>query len=71
MIRYKSTRQMSIVEFKNALSVKLDKDNRWIKLGNFLPWDSLAGIYYRSLSSDQEAPSIDGQDRHRGKDIQA
>jgi len=61
MIRYKSTRQMSIEEFKTPFQVKLDKENRWVKLGNSLPWDSLAGIYYRSLSSDLGAPSIDAR----------
>ena len=59
MIRYKSTRQMSIEEFKTPFQVKPDKGNRWIKLGNLLPWDAMASIYYRSMSSDQGAPSID------------
>jgi len=61
MIRYKSTRQMSIEEFKTPFQVKLDKENRWVKLGNSLPWDRLAGIYYRSMSSDQGAPAIDAR----------
>ena len=33
IIRYKSTRQMSIEEFKTPFQVKLDKENRWVKLG--------------------------------------
>jgi hypothetical protein len=61
MIRYKSTRQMSIEEFKTPFQIKLDKENRWVKLGNSLPWDRLAGIYYRSLSRDQGAPAIDAR----------
>jgi hypothetical protein len=61
MIGYKSTRQMSIEEFKTPFQVKLDKENRWVKLGNSLPWDRLAGIYYRSMSSDQGAPAIDAR----------
>lgn len=61
MIRYKSTRQMSIEEFKTPFQVKLDKENRWVKLGNSLPWDRLADIYYRSMSSDQGAPAIDAR----------
>jgi len=61
MIRYKSNSQMSIEEFKTPFQIKLDKENRWVKLGNFLPWDRLAGIYYRSMSSDQGAPSIDAR----------
>lgn len=61
MIRYKSTKQMSIEEFKTPFQVKLDKENRWVKLGNSLPWDRLANIYYRTMSSDQGAPAIDAR----------
>ena len=61
MIRYKSTRQLSIEEFKTPFQIKLDKDNRWVKLGNSLPWDRLAGIYYQSMSSDLGAPAIDAR----------
>jgi IS5 family transposase len=61
MIRYKSTRQMSIEEFKTPFQIKLDKGNRWIKLGDSLPWDAMASIYYRSMSSDQGAPAIDAR----------
>src|SRR3990172_4733627 len=59
MIRYKSSRQMTIEEFRTPFKVKLDKANRWIKLGESLPWDALASIYYRSMSSDMGAPAID------------
>jgi len=61
MIRYKSTRQLSIEEFKTPFQIKLDKENRWVKLGSSLPWDSLASIYYSSMSSDQGAPAIDAR----------
>ena len=61
MIRYTSTRQMSIEEFKTPFEVKLDKENRWIKLGNSLPWDAMASIYYRTMSADMGAPAIDAR----------
>ena len=61
MIRYKSSRQMTIEEFRTPFKVKLDKANRWIKLGESLPWDALASIYYRSMSSDMGAPAIDAR----------
>jgi hypothetical protein len=35
--------------------------NRWITLGKSLPWDALANIYYRSMSSDHGAPAIDAR----------
>jgi hypothetical protein len=52
---------MSIEEFRTPFQVKLDKGNRWIKLGDSLPWDAMASIYYRSMSSDQGAPAIDAR----------
>jgi len=61
MIRYKSKSQLSIEEFKTPFQIKMDKGNRWVKLGNALPWDALASIYYRSMSSDQGAPAIDAR----------
>jgi IS5 family transposase len=61
MIRYTSQNQMTIEEFKTPFQVKLDKGNRWIRLGESLPWDALASIYYRSMSPDMGAPAIDAR----------
>jgi len=61
MIRYNSNNQMTIEEFKTPFQVKLDKGNRWIRLGDSLPWDALASIYYRTMSSDMGAPAIDAR----------
>jgi hypothetical protein len=52
---------MTIDEFKTPFQVKLDKGNRWIRLGESLPWDALANIYYRSMSPDMGAPAIDAR----------
>ena len=52
---------MSIEEFKTPFEIKLNKDNRWVKLGESIPWDALARIYYRSMSSDMGAPAIDAR----------
>lgn len=52
---------MTIEEFKTPFQVKLDKGNRWIRLGESLPWDALAGIYYRSMSPDLGAPATDAR----------
>lgn len=61
MIRYNSNTQKTIEEFKTPFQIKLDNRNRWILLGNSLPWDALASIYYRTMSSDMGAPSIDAR----------
>jgi len=52
---------MTIEEFKTPFQVRLDKGNRWIKLGESLPWDAMASIYYRTMSADMGAPATDAR----------
>lgn len=61
MIRYQSQNQISIEEFQTPFQLKLDKQNRWVKLSRILPWDELASIYYQAMSTDQGRPSIDAR----------
>jgi len=61
MIRYKSSKQLSIEEFRTPFEIRLDKNNRWVKLSRILPWDELADVYYSKLSSSMGAPSIDAR----------
>jgi transposase, IS5 family len=61
MIRYKSNNQISIEEFQTPFQMKLDKDNRWVKLSQTIPWDNLAEVYYRSMSVEHGKPSIDAR----------
>jgi hypothetical protein len=61
MIRYKSTKQLTIEEFKTPFEIKLDKENRWAKLAEMVPWDDLADIYYQSLSKNMGQPAIDAR----------
>jgi transposase, IS5 family len=52
---------MTIEEFRTPFKVKLDKANRWVKLGESLAWDALTSIYYRSMNTDMGAPAIDAR----------
>jgi transposase, IS5 family len=61
MIRYQSQNQISIEEFQTPFQLKLNSQNRWIKLSRILPWDELASIYYQAMSTDQGRPSIDAR----------
>lgn len=61
MIRYKSDKQITIEEFKTPFEIKLDKENRWAKLAEMIPWDDLADIYYQSLSKKMGPPAIDAR----------
>ena len=61
MIRYKSSNQLSIEEFRTPFDIHLHPANRWVKLAHMLPWDDMASIYYKSMSSDKGAPGIDAR----------
>jgi IS5 family transposase len=61
MIRYKSQKQMTLDGFVTPFQTALDKNNRWVKMSNCIPWDELALGYYRGLSSDQGRPAKDAR----------
>ena len=61
MIKYTSTKQLSIEEFKTPFYFGLDKNNRWAKLAAIIPWDDLAKIYYETLCDDFGRPALDAR----------
>lgn len=58
MIRYTPQSQLTLEGFETPFFHHLDKDNRWVKLSQVIPWDKLANIYYRKMSGDFGAPSL-------------
>jgi hypothetical protein len=61
MIKYTSTKQLAIEEFRTPFYFGLDKNNRWAKLAAIIPWDDLAKIYYETLCDDFGRPAIDAR----------
>ena len=61
MIRYKSTRQLSLEGFSLPFGGKLNPDNRWVKWSLVIPWDELASGYYKSMSATQGRPGKDAR----------
>ena len=59
MIKYSCNRQLSLSEFILPFNGSLDKNNRWVKLANILPWDELVVIYARGLSSRPGRGTLD------------
>ena len=45
--------------FEELFNSILDRNNRWVKLADSLPWDDLAEIYKQSLCEDNGRPTID------------
>ncbi|SEA50551.1 Transposase domain, partial [Porphyromonadaceae bacterium KH3R12] len=61
MIRYKSSRQLSISEFKMPFEAKLDENNRWVFLSKIVPWEEFARLYYKNFKSNRGAPTKDAR----------
>lgn len=50
MVQYTSQYQLKIEEFGNLYQMKLNPENRWIRLAFHFPWDRCAKIYVRYFS---------------------
>jgi IS5 family transposase len=61
MIKYNSTKQLSIEEFKTPFYYGLDKNNRWARLAQQIPWDDFAHIYAKALCEDFGRPALDAR----------
>ncbi len=61
MIRYCSQKQLTLDGFETPFQTALDKENRWVKLSEYIPWDELAEGYYQGLSSSQGRPAKDAR----------
>lgn len=61
MIRYRSEKQQTLDGFETPFQTALDRDNRWVKLSEYVPWDELAEGYYAGLSSSQGRPAKDAR----------
>jgi len=61
MIRYCSQKQLTLAEFDWPFQTALDENNRWVKMGECIPWDELAEGYYQSLSVTQGRPAKDAR----------
>lgn len=59
MIRYTAQNQLDLATFEELFNSVLDRNNRWVKLADRLPWDELAEIYMQSLCVDNGRPTID------------
>jgi hypothetical protein len=61
MIRYKSEKQPTLEGFDNFFGTKLDRENRWVRLSECIPWDELTDGYYQNLSKRTGRPAKDGR----------
>jgi IS5 family transposase len=59
MIKYTSQHQLKISEFKTPFEQSLLPTNRWVILADVLPWDKMAAVYHRKMSSKMGRLSLD------------
>jgi hypothetical protein len=61
MIRYYSSKQLTIPEFDWPFQTDLDENNRWVRMSQCIPWDKLAESYYQGLSTQTGRPAKDAR----------
>ena len=61
MIRYTSSKQLSLEGFTLPFGGHLNPKNRWVKWSEVIPWDGLAAGYYRTMNSDKGRPCKDAR----------
>jgi RNAse (barnase) inhibitor barstar len=59
MIKYTSQHQLKFIEFKTPFEQSLLSTNRWVILADVLPWDRMAAVYHRKMSSKMGRLSLD------------
>lgn len=61
MIRYKSSKQLTLEGFSLPFGGKLNPENRWVKWSEIIPWDDLAVGYYKTMSDRRGRPGKDAR----------
>lgn len=59
MIRYTPSSEISLSLFKTPFERELNPDNRWVLMDSLVPWDDLAKVFYKPLSSNMGRGTID------------
>ena len=59
--RYVSPNQLSLIGFETPYEQKLYKHNRWVKMAQLIPWDSIVSHYDKLFTSSEGRPPISGR----------
>ncbi len=54
---YVSQNQLILAGFETPFDNKLEKSNRWVKLANQIPWDSIVNVYSQALCNQTTGAS--------------
>ena len=58
MIKYTSSKQISLEDFIQPFGGTLSKENRWVKLAYLLPWDEMVSVYIKSMSQKKGRKAV-------------
>jgi hypothetical protein len=61
MIRYRSSKQLTLDGFTLPFGGKLNPDNRWVRWSEIIPWDDLAVGYYKTMNDRLGRPGKDAK----------
>ena len=61
MIKYTPSNQLTLSGFSHPFDQELSPKNRWVKLSEIIPWDTLASVYLGQLSSTSGRESVDAR----------
>ena len=59
MIRYTPSSEISLSLFKTPFETALNPDNRWVLMESLVPWDDLAKVFYKRLSTNMGRGTVD------------
>lgn len=59
MIKYQSSKQISIADFVLPFSGSLNEKNKWVVLAHTLPWDQMVNVYVKRMSLNKGRRAID------------
>jgi transposase, IS5 family len=59
MIKYTPASQLTIEEFKHPFERQLDPTNRWVRMAQLVPWDKMASLFRKQMSSKRGRGSVD------------
>jgi hypothetical protein len=57
MISYEDPKQQRLPGFEKFFGIPLDRQNRWIRLSEVIPWDEFAEAYNKNMSSGMGRPA--------------
>lgn len=60
MLKTKDANQLKFEAFKTPFEIKMNRNNRWVRLSELLPWEELVGIYAKAMS-DFGRPALDSR----------